>query len=96
MEITKDEVLKLANLAKLSFNDNEIENITKDMQSIISFADTINKSSTSEEYEDKYSLNNVQREDVVVPSYSSEEILSNAAMVDDGHFFIPKRNNGSL
>ena len=42
--ITKEEVIKLANLARLDFSDDELDRIIKDMGDIIAFADTINNS----------------------------------------------------
>ena len=42
--ITKEEVIKLANLARLDFSEDELDRIIKDMGDIIAFADTINNS----------------------------------------------------
>lgn len=80
--ITKEEVLKLANLARLDFSDEELERIISDMDDIIAFADTINNSVEGDA--DKIrnvSLNAIPaedfREDVVKPSLPNEKILSN-------------------
>ena len=40
--ISKEDVLKLAGLARLDFSDEELDRIIKDMDDIIAFADTIN------------------------------------------------------
>lgn len=80
--ITKDEVLKLANLARLDFSDDELDKIIKDMDDIIAFADTINNSVDG----DADKIRNVSlsaipaeecREDVVKDSLPNEKILSN-------------------
>ena len=42
--ISKEEVIKLAKLARLDFSDDELDKIIKDMDDIIAFADTINNS----------------------------------------------------
>lgn len=80
--ISKDEVLKLANLARLDFSDDELDKIIKDMDDIIAFADTINNSVEG----DADKIRNVSksatpaedfREDEVKPSLPNEKILSN-------------------
>lgn len=80
--ITKEEVIKLANLARLDFSDDELDKIIKDMDDIIAFADTINNSVEG----DADKIRNVSsfaidakecRADVVKPSLDNEKILSN-------------------
>lgn len=80
--IAKEEVLKLANLARLDFSDDELDKIIKDMDDIIAFADTINNSVEG----DAEKIRNVSssatpaedfREDVVKESLPNEKILSN-------------------
>lgn len=80
--ISKEEVLKLARLARLDFSDEELDRIIKDMDDIISFADTINNSVEG----DADKIRNVSskatpaeefREDVVKESLPNEKILSN-------------------
>lgn len=80
--ITKDEVLKLANLARLDFSDEELDRIISDMDDIIAFADTINNSVEG----DAEKIRNVSssatpaedfRDDVVRESLPNEKILSN-------------------
>lgn len=80
--ICKEDVLKLAYLARLEFNDDELDKIIKDMDDIIAFADTINNSVEG----DAEKIRNVSsnaipaenfREDVVKESLPNEKILSN-------------------
>ena len=80
--ISKEEVLKLAGLARLDFSDEELEKIIKDMDDIIAFADTINNSVEG----DAEKIRNISsnaipseqcREDIVKPSLPNEKILSN-------------------
>ena len=82
--ITKDEVLKLARLARLEFSDEELDKIIKDMDDIIAFADTINNSVEG----DADKIRNVSstatpaeefRADVVNESLPNEKILSNVS-----------------
>ncbi len=82
--ISKEEVLKLAQLARLDFSDDELDKIIKDMDDIIAFADTINNSVEG----DADKIRNVSsfatpaedfREDVVKESLPNEKILSNVS-----------------
>ena len=82
--ISKEEVLKLARLARLDFSDDELEKIMRDMDDIIAFADTINNSVEG----DAEKIRNVSssatpaeefRDDVVKDSLPNEKILSNVS-----------------
>lgn len=82
--ITKEEVIKLARLARLDFSDAELDKIIKDMDDIIAFADTINNSVEG----DAEKIRNVSssatpaedfRDDVVKDSLPNEKILSNVS-----------------
>lgn len=93
--ITREEVLKIARLAKLSVNDDEIESLTHDMTEIINFADTINTLVKDEDMEDFDDINNIVNafhEDVVEESFDRELILKNAEGGDDGYFLVKRRN----
>ncbi len=90
--VTHEEVQKLAILAKLFVADEELDKLTKDMEEIISFADTINNASVEEtNFDNINGLSNVFREDVVIPSFSREDILKNAPDNDEGCFLVKKR-----
>ena len=80
--ISKEEVIKLAKLARLDFSDDELDKIIKDMDDIIAFADTINDSVEG----DADKIRNISpsatpaeefRKDEVKPSLPNEKILSN-------------------
>ena len=80
--ISKEDVLKLANLARLDFSDEELDRVIKDMDDIVAFADTINNSVEG----DAEKIRNVSsnavpaedfREDIVKESLPNEKILSN-------------------
>ena len=82
--IEKNEILKLAKLARLEFSDDELDRISKDMDDIIAFADTINNSVEG----DADKIRNVTtfaidaeecREDIVKESLPNEKILSNVS-----------------
>ncbi len=87
--VTKEEIMKIAILSKLSVEDDEIDKLTKDMGEIISFADTINNAADEGvEFDNINNLSNAFREDKVVPSLEREKILANAKDSDDGCFMV--------
>ena len=90
--VEREEVIKLAKLSKLTLSDEEIDRLTVDMQSIVSFADMISKAEFDES--DGISIENPQplREDLVVQSYPRELILKNAPTAEDGFFKLPRRS----
>jgi len=91
--VTKEEILKIANLSKLWVSEEELEELTHDMGEIIAFADTINSVSESvEEFDNINHLSNVFRADEVVPSYPREKILQNVEGGEDGYFPVKKRS----
>lgn len=95
--VTIEEVRKLAVLAKLRLTEEELEHMTKDLSSIITFADTIN--AVSEDAKDRAALPQGEtdrseaalRPDAVTPSVSPGAILLNAGGGENGYFRIRKR-----
>lgn len=91
--VTKEEILKIANLSKLWVSEEELESLTHDMGEIIEFANTINSvSDSSEEFNNINNLSNVFRSDEVIPSYPREKILQNVNGGEDGYFPVKKRS----
>ena len=90
--VTREEVLGIARLAKLSVSEEELDGLTAEMQKIISFADTINAAGADgEDFDSIGGLSNAFREDVVVPSYDRADILRNVDGGEDGFFCVKKR-----
>lgn len=90
--ITREEIAKIARLAKLSVAEEQLDALTGSMREIISFADTINAAGApAEEFDNINNLSNAFREDTVVPSYDREEILKNVDGGEDGFFPVKKR-----
>lgn len=89
--VTHDDIRAIANLAKLEVPESELDALTKDMNEIIAFADTIASAEAEDEaYEDLNGLSNVLREDVVQPGLSAEEVLQNARDRDENSFIVKK------
>ena len=87
--VTREDVENIAILSKLFVAEDELDSLTKQMQDIVDFADTINNAPDSgEEFDNINNLSNVFREDVVVESLPSEEILRNAPEQAENHFLV--------
>lgn len=90
--VTREDVENIALLSKLYVAEDELDALTKDMQEIIDFADTINNAEEKgEEFDNINNLSNVFREDTVIKSFDSAEILSNAPEQADDSFLVRKR-----
>ncbi len=91
--VTREDVLQMARLSKLYIKEEELEALTKDMDNIIAFAETISAAQCEQtNFDNINNLSNVLREDVVVPSYDREEILKNAESQDEGYFLVKRRS----
>lgn len=92
MQISDEEVLHIANLARIKLNENEIQDYKKNLEEILDFANTINQVDT-ENVGETIGINenyNVFRKDEIVQENNKEELLFNAPSQDDGMFRIPK------
>ncbi|HQF43266.1 MAG TPA: Asp-tRNA(Asn)/Glu-tRNA(Gln) amidotransferase subunit GatC [Ignavibacteriaceae bacterium] len=92
MSVTKKDVEKIAELAKLKFTDDELENFTHQMNEILSYMDKLNELDTENVKPLSHPVEqiNVFREDELRPSVSTEESLKNAPDKTDQHFKVPK------
>lgn len=90
--ISKEDILKLAKLAKISIDDEELEHLTKEMDKIVDFADAINEADKLDiEFDNINGISNAFREDIVDKSFDRTEILKNVDGGEDGFFAIRKR-----
>ena len=94
--ITKEEVSKIAKLAKLSVDENEIEQLSEDMSRIIEYTDAINNvvETANFEFENINNITNAFNEDIVLDSYDRDEILKNREGGENGYFVIRKSLRG--
>ena len=91
--VTREDVLQMARLSKLYIKEEELDALTKDIDNIIAFAETISTAQCEQtNFDNINNLTNVLREDVVVPSYDREEILKNAESQDEGYFLVKRRS----
>jgi aspartyl-tRNA(Asn)/glutamyl-tRNA(Gln) amidotransferase subunit C len=91
-KITREEVEHVARLARLELGDDEKEQMTAQLDSILVYIDTLNELDTSqvEPTTTVIPMVSVMREDVVRPSLSQEEALANAPDREDAYFRVPR------
>lgn len=92
MEVNDTLVDKLANLARLHFNELEKTGIKNDLQKMIHFVEKLNELDTTgiEPLLHMSDNVNVLRADEVKGSLSREEGLKNAPLHDEQFFKVPK------
>ncbi len=77
--ITKDEIKKLADLARIEVSDEEAEGLTSQIDSILGYVGQI-QNSTGDAKADVSKLRNVMRDDVITNNSDeyTEKLLNNA------------------
>ena len=92
MQVSKEEILHIANLADLTLEENEIEKYRENLQEILNFAEVINKADV-ENLDITIGTNeakNVFRKDEVEIFEDNEALLRNAPSEEQHMFKIPK------
>ena len=92
MSITKDTILKIANLAKISITSDETEKLESEISSIISWVETLNEVDTENIEPMTNSLQSSlrMREDEVNDGNKTKDILLNSPTEDDNFYVVPK------
>ena len=90
--ISKEEVKKIAGLAKLSINEDEIELYTDQMNQILDYVSQLYEVDTDnvEPLSHVLDVVNKTRTDTVKPSVSRDTVLKNAAQTDDEFILVPE------
>ncbi|MCA1554961.1 MAG: Asp-tRNA(Asn)/Glu-tRNA(Gln) amidotransferase subunit GatC, partial [Chloroflexi bacterium] len=91
MQLTRDEVLHIAELARLGLSDGEVARMQEQLSDILSHAERLQQVelshiSPSARVQD---LQSVMRDDEVQPSFPREAMLANAPQAAEGCFRVP-------
>ncbi|MET1055603.1 MAG: Asp-tRNA(Asn)/Glu-tRNA(Gln) amidotransferase subunit GatC [Pedobacter sp.] len=92
MNIDKQTIYKVADLARIEIGDHEVAQLQEDMNKILTFMEKLNELDTTA-VEPLVYMNpevNVWREDVVIQELTVAEGLQNAAVHNEDFFFVPK------
>ncbi len=92
MSVTLKDVEHIAELARLKFSKDELENFTHQLNQILEYMEKLNELDTKNIKPLSHPIegNNIFREDELKPSISREEALKNAPDSDDEFFKVPK------
>jgi len=91
MSLTRQDVEKVSLLARLKFDDEQLDKMTDHMVQIIQYVEKLSELNTDDVEPMAHALdvNNALAEDVSRPSLSREEALKNAPKSDDEYFRVP-------
>ena len=90
--ITREDVLKAAELARLALTEEETELYTGQIQRILGYVEKLSELDTTGVEPTSYTANDkgAMREDKAVESLSREEALANAPVSERGCFKVPQ------
>ncbi|PJF30519.1 MAG: Asp-tRNA(Asn)/Glu-tRNA(Gln) amidotransferase GatCAB subunit C [Candidatus Thermofonsia Clade 1 bacterium] len=88
MKLSREEVMQIAELAKLSLTEGEIAAYAEQLSAVLEYASRLEQLDTADipPTANVLPLQNVMREDVVRPSLPREQALANAADAIEGQF----------
>ncbi|WP_297598517.1 Asp-tRNA(Asn)/Glu-tRNA(Gln) amidotransferase subunit GatC [uncultured Cetobacterium sp.] len=92
MSLTREGVLGVAKLARLEFNEEEIQRFQADLNNILDYIDVLGEINT-DNVEPLVQVNESGmklREDIIKKSLTSEEAMKNAPASQDGALIVPK------
>ena len=92
MQISSDEIKKVANLARLEMGEDEVENMAGHLDNILSYINKLNELDTTGVAPTTHAItiHNAFGEDVVHESLPREEALSNGPRQNGAAFVVPK------
>ena len=92
MALTREEVLHVAKLARLTLNPEEVDLFTRQLNDILAYVQKLQEVDTAgvPPLAHPVSIFNVFREDETVPGLSRDEGLSNAPAPAEGSFSVPR------
>ena len=96
MKISREDVLRVAELAYLDLSDAEIETYRKQLDDILEYAGKLNELDTNsvepmaQVLTDDQTSDATLREDLVVPCAVAEEVLAQAPDPEPPYFRVPK------
>jgi aspartyl-tRNA(Asn)/glutamyl-tRNA(Gln) amidotransferase subunit C len=91
MELSRDDVRKVADLARLKVTDDELDSLASDLRAIVGYVQVLNEVDTTgvAPMVHAVELDNVFRPDVPVDSLPRQKALSNAPRTDGECFLVP-------
>lgn len=91
MSVSKKDVEYVAELARLSFDEDEKEGLAEDLNQILSYVEKLGELDTENEdiIVNPYYIENKFREDEITPSMSLEDVIKNAPETLEEYVLVP-------
>jgi aspartyl-tRNA(Asn)/glutamyl-tRNA(Gln) amidotransferase subunit C len=88
MKLSREQVIDIADLAKLELTEQEIEHFADQLSAVLDYASRLEKLNTDDipPTATVLPLQNIMREDEVRPSLPREQVVANAPAALDGQF----------
>lgn len=92
MTITSENVRHVARLARITLTDEQIAVFCRQLNDIVEYIEKLNEIDTSniEPTSHVAPLNNIFREDLIIPSQQRQEMLKNAPDSNGRFYIVPK------
>jgi len=92
MEVTREDVLRCAQLTRLSLGEDEIEPLRRAMTQVLSHAQSLDSLDLEgvEPCTHGLDLPLPRRDDEPRPGFTQDQALANAPSADQGYFLVPK------
>lgn len=96
MKFTDKDILRIAELSRLTVANADMQKFTEQFNNILGYVDQIGQLDTQEIVPTAHVLpiQNVLREDILKPSISNELALQNAPHKENGCYVVPKVMEG--
>jgi len=92
MKITRDQVLHVASLARLTFSDGEVDRLAAQLSSVLEYVEKLAELDLEgvEPMAHVHATVTPMRDDTPRPSLPREELLANAPETENGCFRVPQ------
>jgi aspartyl-tRNA(Asn)/glutamyl-tRNA(Gln) amidotransferase subunit C len=92
MALTREEVLHVAQLARLSLGAQEVELFTRQLNDILTYIEKLQELDTAgvEPMAHAVAVANAFRADEVTPGLPRDQALANAPAAEEGNFVVPR------
>ena len=92
MDLTRDKILHVANLARLELDDESVEKFAGQIGTILEYVNILNSVDTEGVTPTSHaiSLTNAFREDREIKHLAIDKVLANAPEKEAGNFLVPK------
>jgi aspartyl-tRNA(Asn)/glutamyl-tRNA(Gln) amidotransferase subunit C len=92
MALNREEVLKVAKLARLEFKDSEVASLQSELNDILEFVSKLDEANVDgiDPLSQVNEMTNAFREDEIKKSLTREEALKNAPEKIEGTFVVPR------